>query len=127
MDIIEILKQDYQNFPKEQNYAIYGENVYFQDPLTKFSGLQRYQQMIAFIERWFLNVQLDIHQIERQKDQIKTEWTLSWNTPLPWQPRIEISGRSELVLNRDDHIISHIDYWYCSPWHVLLQHFFKVK
>jgi hypothetical protein len=127
MDIIEILKQDYQNFPKEQNYAIYGENVYFQDPLTKFSGLQRYQQMIAFIERWFLNVQLDIHQIERQKDQIKTEWTLSWNTPLPWQPRIEISGRSELVLNQDDQIISHIDYWYCSPWNVLLQHFLKVK
>ena len=127
MDIIEILKQDYQNFPKEQNYAIYEENVYFQDPLTKFSGLQRYQQMIAFIDRWFLNVQLDVHQIERQQDQIKTEWTLSWNTPLPWQPRIEISGRSELVLNQDDLIISHIDYWYCSPWNVLRQHFFKVK
>jgi len=127
MDIIEILKQDYQNFPKEQNYAIYGENVYFQDPLTKFSGLQRYQQMIAFIDTWFRHVQLQVHQIERQEDQIKTEWTLSWNTPLPWQPRIEISGRSELLLNQDDQIISHIDYWYCSPWHVLLQHFFKVK
>jgi hypothetical protein len=127
MDIIEILKQDYQNFPKEQNYAIYGENVYFQDPLTKFSGLPRYQKMIAFIDQWFLNVQLDVHQIERQEEQIKTEWTLSWNTPLPWQPRIEISGRSELILNQDDQIISHIDYWYCSPWDVLRQHFFKIK
>ncbi|TVQ47246.1 MAG: DUF2358 domain-containing protein [Gloeocapsa sp. DLM2.Bin57] len=125
MDIIEILQQDYQKFPQEQNYTIYAANVYFKDPLNEFRGLARYQSMIQFIDKWFRNVKLDVHEIKRQEQQIDTEWTLSWNSPLPWQPRINISGRSELLLNNDNQIISHIDYWYCSPWDVLRQHFFS--
>lgn len=125
MDIIEILQQDYQKFPQDQNYTIYAEDVYFKDPLNEFRGLSRYQQMITFIDTWFRNVQLDVHKIQRQEQQIETEWTLSWNSPLPWQPRINISGRSELLLNEGEQIISHIDYWYCSIWDVLRQHFFR--
>lgn len=125
MDIIEILQQDYQKFPQEQNYTIYAANVYFKDPLNEFRGLARYQRMIQFIDKWFRNVQLDVHEIKRQEQQIDTEWTLSWNSPLPWQPRINISGRSELLLNNDNQIVSHIDYWYCSIWDVLRQHFFS--
>ena len=47
MDIIEIIKQDYQQFPNNQSYHIYADNVYFADPMNKFNGLQRYQQMIG--------------------------------------------------------------------------------
>lgn len=122
MDIIEILKQDYQNFPFHQSYDIYAENVYFQDPLNKFSGIRRYQEMIGFISNWFKDVKLDLYKIERLGEKIDTEWTLSWTTPLPWQPRISISGRSELKLNSEGKVISHIDYWDCSRWDVLRQH-----
>jgi len=125
MDIIEILKADYNKFPKEQNYQIYAENVYFKDPLNEFSGLKRYQQMINFIDKWFRDVQLDVHHIQRQQQQIDTEWTLAWTTPVPWKPRIKISGRSELLLNENEQIISHIDYWYCSPWDVFLRFCFS--
>ena len=125
MDIIEILKQDYQRFPLNQTYSIYAENVYFQDPLTKFRGVKRYQQMIKFIQTWFINPQMDVHDIQRLGDTIKTEWTLSWNTPIPWKPRISISGWSELKINSADLIIiSHIDYWHCSPLDVIKQHLF---
>ncbi len=124
MDIIEILKEDYQRFPENQTYSIYAENVYFQDPLNKFRGVQRYQQMIKFIQTWFINPQMDVHDIQRLGDTIKTEWTLSWNTPIPWKPRISISGWSELELNSNNLIISHIDYWNCSPLDVIKQHFF---
>ena len=123
MDIVNILKQDYQTFPAHQTYSIYDENVYFQDPLNKFRGVKRYEEMIKFIQTWFINVHMDVHDIQRLGDFIKTEWTLSWNTPLPWKPRISISGRSELLLNCDNLIISHIDYWYCSPLDVVKQHF----
>ncbi|BAZ20766.1 hypothetical protein NIES4073_16430 [Kalymmatonema gypsitolerans NIES-4073] len=127
MDIIQILQQDYQRFPENQTYSIYAQDVYFQDPLNKFRGVERYKQMIKFIKTVFLNTKMDLHDINRVGDIIKTEWTLSWNTPLPWKPRISISGWSELRLNTQGLIVSHIDYWHCSRLDVLKQHFFSLK
>ncbi|BDI15232.1 hypothetical protein ANSO36C_10340 [Nostoc cf. commune SO-36] len=125
MDIIEILKEDYQRFPVNQTYNIYAPEVYFQDPLNKFRGVKRYKEMINFIQTWFLNPKMDLHNIQRLENTIKTEWTLSWNTPLPWKPRISIPGWSELGLNSDGLIVSHIDYWNCSRLDVVKQHFFS--
>jgi hypothetical protein len=123
MDILEILQQDYAKFPIDQNYQIYAADVYFQDPLTRFRGLNRYRQMIALIQKWFKSPLLRLVEIDRVESLITTRWALSWNTPLPWQPRIEITGRSELILNEQELIISHIDYWDCSPFDVFKQHF----
>ena len=123
MDILEILQQDYANFPIDQHYDIYAEDVYFQDPLTKFRGLKRYRQSIEFIRTWFKAPRLEVFEIDRQDSLITTRWALSWNTPLPWYPRIEITGNSEMLLNDRELIISHIDYWNCSPFDVLKQHF----
>ena len=130
MNIIEILKKDYQRFPRDQTYEIYAKDVYFKDPMTEFRGMKRYQSMIEFMTHWFQNIQMELHHIQQisdlpepLRDRIETRWTLSWTTPLPWQPRIAISGRSELMLNEQNLIISHIDYWDCSRWDVLQQHF----
>ncbi|MDM9381969.1 DUF2358 domain-containing protein [Chlorogloeopsis sp. ULAP01] len=127
MDIIKILQEDYQRFPVNQTYSIYAEDVYFQDPLNKFSGVERYKQMIKFIETFFLNLKMDLHDIQLEEDTIKTKWTLSWNTPLPWKPRISIPGWSELRLNSQGMIVSHIDYWNCSRLDVLKQHLFPLN
>lgn len=121
MDIIEILKQDYQRFPADQTYSIYAKDVYFQDPMNRFRGCDRYQQMIGFISTWFKDIKMDLHDIRRTGDTIETRWTLSWTTPLPWKPRIAIPGWSELKLNVDGLIASHIDYWNCSRLDVLKQ------
>lgn len=130
MNIIQILQEDYQRFPRDQTYEIYAKEVYFKDPMTEFRGIKRYQSMIGFMTHWFQNIQMELHHIEQisdlaepLRDRIETRWTLSWTTPLPWQPRIAISGRSELMLNEQNLIISHIDYWDCSRWDVLRQHF----
>ncbi|WP_138504114.1 DUF2358 domain-containing protein [Nostoc sp. PA-18-2419] len=127
MDIIEILKEDYQRFPANQTYSLYAPDVYFQDPLNKFRGVNRYKKMIGFIETFFLNPKMDLHNIQRLGDTIKTEWTLSWNTPVPWKPHISIPGWSELTLNPDGLIVSHVDYWNCSRLDVVKQHFFSEK
>ncbi len=124
MDIIEIVKKDYQHFPNNQTYQIYAEDVYFQDPLYQFRGVKRYQQMIGFINSFFQNINLELHNITREEDKIKTEWTLSMTSPLPWKPRLSIPGWSELKLNRDNLIISHIDYWHISRFSLLRQNFF---
>lgn len=126
MDIIKILKQDYQRFPENQTYSIYAEDVYFKDPMNEFRGCDRYRQTIAFIRTWFKNVKMDLHEIRRAGDTIDTRWTLHWTTPLPWQPRIAISGTSELKLNSEGKIISHIDRWDISRLDVLKQHFFPL-
>jgi Uncharacterized conserved protein (DUF2358) len=123
MDILTVLRQDYASFPLDQSYQIYAEDVYFQDPLTRFRGLDRYRQTIEFIRKWFRDPDLELHAIDRVERLITTRWTLSWNTPLPWRPRIEISGNSEMRLNDSELIISHIDYWDRSPLDVLGQHF----
>ncbi len=124
MDIIQILQEDYKKFPVEQTYSIYAEDVFFKDPLNQFRGIKRYQEMIAFINRWFIEPKLDLHDIRRSGDAIETRWTLSWTTPLPWKPRIAIPGWSELRLNSDGLIASHIDYWNCSRLDVFKQNLF---
>ena len=123
MSLIETIKADYERFPHNQSYDIYAEEVYFQDPLTEFRGLKRYQSLIDFISKWFQDINLELHDIKQLEDIIHTEWTLNWTTPLPWQPRISIPGWSELKINSNHRIISHIDYWHCSRWEVIKQHF----
>lgn len=123
MDIIQILKEDYQRFPIDQTYRIYSSDVFFKDPLNQFRGVERYKLMIGFIKTWFGEPQMDLHEITRSEDTIKTRWTLSWTTPLPWRPRIAIPGWSELKLNPEEQIVAHLDYWDCSVLDVLKQHF----
>jgi hypothetical protein len=127
MNIIQILQDDYQRFPANQTYSIYTPDVYFQDPLNKFRGVDKFQQAIAFIEKWFIAVKLDIHEIHQSENLITTRWTLHWTAPLPWQPRMAIPGWSELELNPQGLISSHIDYWECSRFDVLKQLFLPQK
>lgn len=122
MDLIEIIKADYQRFPEDQTYSIYAQDVHFQDPVYNFQGLKKYQNMITFLKKWFQNLKLELHEINQDGEQINTRWTMSWNSPLPWKPFISVSGRSELKL-KDNLIVGHYDYWDKSFWHMIKQHF----
>jgi Uncharacterized conserved protein (DUF2358) len=126
-NILDTIRRDYQCFPRDQSREIYAPDVFFKDPMTEFRGLDRYVQMIGFIDRFFHNPQLDLHKIVQEGAQIRTDWTLTWTTPLPWQPRTAISGWSELTLNEAGLIASHIDYWHCSKWDVLKQQFVRSR
>jgi hypothetical protein len=117
MDILNVLKEDYGRFPENQTYSIYAKDVFFKDPLNEFRGVNRYKQMIGFIKRWFIDVRMDLYEIKQDNEKILTRWMLSWNAPLPWKPRMEISGWSELKVV-EGLIVSHIDYWDCSVWDV---------
>ncbi|WP_218080492.1 DUF2358 domain-containing protein [Anthocerotibacter panamensis] len=122
MDILEIIRSDYQRFPQDQTYAIYAPDVYFEDPLNCFRGREQFQRMVGLLGFWFKNLRLDLHAIQRAGDCIETRWTMSWLAPLPWQPPIAVSGKSELLLNPDGLIVSHIDYWDISRLDLLKQH-----
>jgi hypothetical protein len=121
MNIVEILKEDYQRFPSDQTFCIYASNVYFKDPLNQFRGVKRYQEMIGFLSKFFQDIHMELHEIKQTEEAIDTEWTLSMTAPLPWKPRLTIPGGSELKLDRNQLIISHIDYWHISRFDVLKQ------
>ncbi|MEM9163780.1 MAG: DUF2358 domain-containing protein, partial [Cyanobacteria bacterium P01_F01_bin.4] len=73
-------------------------------------------------EKWFIDPDLKLHTLSQpQPDTIKTEWTLRFTAPVPWRPRIAIAGWSELTINPQGLITSHIDYWNCSRWDVVKQ------
>lgn len=126
-NLIEILKEDYARFPKDQTYDIYAEEVYFKDPLNEFRGVKRYRSMIGFLSNFFSNIEMEVHNLVSEETKIRTEWTLHMTPPLPWKPRLSIPGWSVLTVNEHNLIISHIDYWRISPWQVLSQNFFWGK
>lgn len=118
------IRQDYANFPDNQSYDLYATDVFFQDPLNRFKGVEQYQEMIGFIDRWFNQPILELHALEKTaEDAFQTRWTLSWITPLPWKPSISIPGWTEYRLNAAGQIVSHIDHWDCSRLDVLRQVF----
>jgi hypothetical protein len=121
--VLDILRADYARFPDNQTYDIYDDQVYFKDPMTAFRGRDRYEKMVGFIQTWFKQPRMDVHELQQSGDVITTQWTLHWTTPLPWQPRISIPGRTEIKLNAAGKIISHIDTWDISQWAVIRQHF----
>lgn len=121
-DVCDRIRQDYARFPHDQSYDLYAENVFFQDPLNRFHGVERYREMIGFIARWFQDPRLELHALEPQSaDSFQTHWTLSWVAPLPWKPAMVISGWTDYRLNDKGQIISHIDSWNCSRLDVLKQ------
>ncbi len=122
-DILDILRQDYQNFPYHQTYSIYAPDVYFKDPMNEFRGCDRYQRMIGLIQTLFRDPRLELHQIQLNGQQIRTDWTLNLTAPFPWNPRLRIDGWSELALNDQNLITTHIDYWRCSRIEMLRQFF----
>ena len=123
-DLVDILRKDYQKFPEDQTYEIYTDNVYFKDPLNEFNGIKKYRAMIGFLGTFFGDVKMDVRDVSKQGEVIKTEWTLNMTSPLPWKPRLSIPGWSELTVNQQNLISSHVDYWHISPWSVLRQNFF---
>ena len=122
MNLVKIIKDDYQRFPENPTYSIYSENIHFKDKLYDFYGLKKYQNMISFLAKWFKNLHLELHDIQQNNNQIDTRWTMSWNSPLPWQPFISVSGRSELKVE-NNLIVAHYDYWDCTIFDVIKQHF----
>ncbi len=124
MDVVEQLKQDYARFPENQTYGLYAEDVHFKDPLNDFEGVGRYRKMIGFMSWFFGDVQMELHNINQPDPRsITMQWTLNLTAPVPWSPRLSISGRTELGLNSAGLIDFHVDYWERSRLDVLKQVF----
>ena len=45
MDILDQIRLDYERFPHDQSYHLYADDVYFEDPLNKSRGVDRYRRI----------------------------------------------------------------------------------
>lgn len=116
------LAADYARFPENQTYSLYATDVEFRDPLNRVQGRAHFESMIGFLWRWFKDLRLELHELRIENNHIRTEWTMRWLAPLPWQPPIAVSGWSELTVNAAGEIQTQVDYWHCSRWELLQQH-----
>ncbi|MEN9220603.1 MAG: DUF2358 domain-containing protein [Thermostichales cyanobacterium SRBZ-1_bins_19] len=120
-ELIAILKQDYARFPHQQTFAIYDPQVIFRDPMSRLRGRSQFEGMIRWMGQWFQELRLQLHEIYSQGAVIHTRWTMSWVAPLPWKPRLQVTGRSQLWVNEQGLIAAQTDYWDCSRWQLFLQ------
>ncbi len=124
MTLVDQLTQDYARFPDDQTYSLYAEDVRFKDPLNSFKGIDRYRQMIGFLSGLFSDIQMDLHEIQQVDPTLITmKWTLNMTAPLPWSPRLSIPGHTELGVDSNGLISSHVDYWERSRLSIFSQIF----
>ena len=84
----------------EPKWSLYAEDVLFQDPLTRFRGMPKYQDNIQMLKDspLFTGGKMDLHEVTVVDDtRVDTRWTLSMTfKPFPWQPRLLFTGNLSL-------------------------------
>ena len=84
----------------EPKWSLYAEDVLFQDPLTRFRGIGKYQDNIQMLKDspLFTGGKMDLHEVTVVDDtRVDTRWTLSMTfKPFPWQPRLLFTGNLSL-------------------------------
>ncbi|GAB4214344.1 MAG: hypothetical protein OHK0012_12220 [Synechococcales cyanobacterium] len=121
--VVATLTADYAHFPHDQTYGLYAPDVQFRDPVNQMQGREHFRRMIGWMTGWFRDLKLDLHHISAQGSRIETRWTMSWIAPLPWQPPMVVTGRSEFEVNEQGLIASQTDYWDCTRWQLFRQIF----
>lgn len=114
------LLREYTSFfsPMEKSY--YSNNVVFTDPLTQFTGIDKYQNNVDMLagrtalgKLLFKDASINLHNIERLSNgQIQTRWTLRVTVKIiPWQPTARFSGVSIYTFDELGKISKQDDFW----------------
>eukprot|EP00741_Cyanophora_paradoxa_P019331 tig00000215_g18660.t1 len=102
--IVDLLKHELPSMFEPGNsvdYSIYAQDVFFQDPLNKFNGIGKYRQNISFLQTFFKDSKLDLHDIY-------TDVTAGGED-------VVVTRTSEYVLGPEGTVVRHIDKWDSLP------------
>ncbi len=125
--VISTLKQDLPTlFKKDISYDIYTQDIYFQDPISKFQGKFQYRMIywtLRFHARaFFTKIYFDLHEVNQSAENtIAAKWTVHGSLRLPWKAKILFNGSSTYKLTPDGLIFEHIDTWESKPREILRQ------
>jgi hypothetical protein len=114
------LYKEYTSFFTTLDESFYLKDVGFLDPITKFTGIDKYKNNIDMIagrtslgKILFEDASIVLHNIEQTgKLEIQTRWTLQVTfKAFPWKPRPKFTGISVYTLTADGKVARQDDYW----------------
>ncbi len=88
--------------------ALIDKNVYFEDPFNKVYGDKNF---IKIFKKSLLNIEninFKILNVTSDKDIFLVKWEMNF---FAFNKQNRIIGVSEIIINKEQKIISHIDYW----------------
>jgi hypothetical protein len=119
-ELEKVLKREYASFFDPMVKKCYSNNVEFIDPLSSFSGIDKYQNNVDLLagrtplgKVLFKDASISLHNVEDLgENQIQTRWTLQVTVKfLPWSPRPKFSGVSIYTLDSSGIVLKQEDYW----------------
>jgi|MDTB01.2.fsa_nt_gb hypothetical protein len=117
------LKKEYASFFSPMERQFYAEDVTFVDPLTSFTGIDKYQNNVDMLAGrtslgriLFDDANIVLHNIkDLGENRIQTRWTLQVNVKfLPWKPRAKFTGVSIYTVSGEpgsEKVVRQEDYW----------------
>jgi len=119
-DLKEVLKREYTTLfdPFERQY--YTPEVSFTDPMTSFTGMDKYQGNVDMLagrtglgKLLFSDAAIIMFNVEDMGERgLRTRWMLRLCAKiLPWKPMARFTGVSEYKLDEDCKVVSQQDYW----------------
>lgn len=126
------LSKEYASFFSPMNKKFYADDVMFIDPMTSFTGIDKYQNNVDMLagrttlgKLLFEDASIVLHNIKEidldasssssssvSITQIQTRWTLQVTVKaLPWKPRARFSGVSIYTIDATGLIVKQEDFW----------------
>ena len=115
------LLREYSTFFAPMERRFYEDDVSFVDPLTSFTGIDKYQNNVDMLagrstlgRLLFKDASIALHKVTTvAPNKIQTRWTLQFTIKfLPWQPRPRFTGVSIYTINAaTGKVQGQEDYW----------------
>lgn len=117
------LIREYASFFAPMERKFYEQDVTFVDPLTSFTGIDKYQANVDMLagrsalgKLLFKDASIVLHKISTaglRENQFQTRWTLQFSVKfLPWQPRPRFTGVSVYTINPGSgKVMRQDDFW----------------
>lgn len=95
---------------KQEFAAVFDPQVYFKDPFNEVRGLADLQQIFAHMFRSLHEPEFRIHQMAGADKTGYLEWRFYFKLK-PKGETQQINGMSKILINEQDKVIVHMDYW----------------
>ncbi|GMI36082.1 hypothetical protein TeGR_g9923, partial [Tetraparma gracilis] len=115
------LAREYASFFSPPEPSCYNPAVSFEDPLTSFSGLGKYQANVDMLASrtplgkfLFADAVILLHSTTPlpPPHALQTRWTLKMRMPaFPWKPALAFTGVSRYSLDDGGRVLAQEDYW----------------
>lgn len=132
-DVLNGVIGDFENgylFSGAIDSQIYAEDCVFTDPTLSFQGLTTFETNIRnlkpVLEKLVGDTVVVLYNatLDQSTSKVYTQWRMSGMVRLPWRPKIELTGNTELTydeLNNNGRIVSYFERWDLDAGKALFQ------